>query len=138
MAAIAPEPYAFSKRLEKVDASPDRMLLMPFGRPTARICRSRTGFRIAYHGENTMAEACFRIAKTNITEDTRFPSTVASAAPATPILKERINSGSSSRLVTVPAILLIMPGRMIPSARIVEAMEMLKSISGEPSARMRM
>ena len=48
-----------------------------------------------------------------------------------------MNKGSNTRFVTVPAMWLIMPGIMTPSARTMDAVETENSISGDPIARIR-
>ena len=68
---------------------------------------------------------------------TKLPSTVAAAAPAMPHPKARMNSGSSTMLVRLPARLPTSPQRIAPSARSSVAAPTENSMAGAPSAKMR-
>ena len=61
MAAMTPEPYALRIRLLNVEASPDSILQIPLGSPTAAVWRSSPGLPSPGFGEKVRMQDFLRV-----------------------------------------------------------------------------
>ena len=114
-----------------------RMVLKAMGSPSVTTGSATSRLKVTSRSRKDQQAGLFRQCLRMTAALTVFPSTVAMAAPVTPMWKRRMKTGSRAILVKVPARFAIMDALAAPSARIRFIYTLENRITGAPRAMTR-